>query len=148
MAGGDGPLRDAAIVFVTLLGGAVHTAHVPLVLGLARHLGDEPMKLYFNPQSRAVYSTSQLEPSMGDRLMKVETLPQRGWTDFDTAMNVVEGELGKGPYLFGDWFTAADVMIGSMFIWMRIWGVPTGRPTIDAYVERLLTRPHGMKMGG
>ena len=97
--------------------------------------------------SLMVYSTSQLEPSMGDRLMKVETLPQRGWTDFDTAMNVVEGELGKGPYLFGDWFTAADVMIGSMFIWMRMWGAPTGRPAIDAYVERLLARPHGMKMG-
>ena len=40
--------------------------------------------------------------------------------------NVVEGELGKGPYLFGDWFTAADIMIGSMFIWKRIFGAPSG----------------------
>ncbi|QRO00730.1 glutathione S-transferase family protein [Archangium violaceum] len=98
--------------------------------------------------SLMVYSTSQLEPSMADRMLKVETLPQRGWTDFDTAMNVVEDELGKGPYLFGDWFTAADVMIGAMCIWMRRWGAPTGRPTIDAYVERLLARPHVMKPGG
>lgn len=98
--------------------------------------------------SLMVYSTSQLEPSMADRMLKVETLPQRGWTDFDTAMNVVEDELGKGPYLFGDWFTAADVMIGAMCIWMRRWGAPTGRPAIDAYVERLLTRPHVMKPGG
>lgn len=98
--------------------------------------------------SLMVYSTSQLEPSMGDKLMKAETLPQRGWTDFETVLNVVEGELGKGPYLFGDWFTAADVMIGSMFIWMRIWGTKTGRPAIDAYVDRLLARPHAMKMGG
>ncbi|QRK05682.1 glutathione S-transferase family protein [Archangium violaceum] len=97
--------------------------------------------------SLMVYSTSQLEPAMGDKLMKVETLPQRGWTDFETVLNVVEGELGKGPYLFGDWFTAADVMIGSMFIWMRIWGTKTGRPTIDAYVDRLQARPHCMKMG-
>ncbi|WNG46640.1 glutathione S-transferase family protein [Archangium minus] len=98
--------------------------------------------------SLMVYSTSQLEPAMGDKLMKVETQPQRGWTDFETVLNVVEGELGKGPYLFGDWFTAADVMIGSMFIWMRMWGTKTGRPTIDAYVDRLLARPHCMKMGG
>ncbi|WP_437729987.1 glutathione S-transferase family protein [Sorangium sp. So ce1335] len=96
--------------------------------------------------SLMVYSTSQLEPAMGDRLLKVETQPQRGWTDFDTAMNVVEGELGEGPYLFGDWFTAADVMIGSMFIWMRLWAGPTGRPRLDAYVDRLLARPKGMKV--
>ncbi|MCY1075066.1 glutathione S-transferase family protein [Archangium lansingense] len=98
--------------------------------------------------SLMVYSTSQLEPAMADRMLKVETLPQRGWTDFDTALNVVEEELGKGPYLFGDWFTAADVMIGSMCIWMRRWAAPTGRPAIDAYVERLLARPHVMKPGG
>ncbi|HET7004812.1 MAG TPA: glutathione S-transferase N-terminal domain-containing protein, partial [Candidatus Binatia bacterium] len=39
--------------------------------------------------SLMVYSTSQLEPSMGDALLKVETLPQRGWTNFETAQAVV-----------------------------------------------------------
>jgi len=87
-----------------------------------------------------VYSTSQLEPAMGDHLIGVETNPMRGWTDFDTARDLLEGELGDGPYLFGDWFTAADVMIGSMFIWKRLFGRPE-RPRIDAYVDRLLARP-------
>jgi glutathione S-transferase len=71
-----------------------------------------------------VYSTSQLEPAMGDTLLKVQPLPQRGWTDFETAKDVIEGELGDGPYLFGYWFTAADIMIGSMFIWKRIFAPP------------------------
>jgi len=97
--------------------------------------------------SLMVYSTSQLEPAMGDVLLKVESLPQRGWTDFETAQTVVEGELGKGPYLFGDWFTAADIMIGSMFIWKRILGAPSGRPGLEAYVDRLLARPKAMKFG-
>ena len=97
--------------------------------------------------SLMVYSTSQLEPSMGDALLKVETLPQRGWTNFETAQAVVEGELGTGPYLFGDWFTAADNMIGSMFIWKRIFGAPAGRPALEAYVDRLLARPKAMKFG-
>jgi glutathione S-transferase len=97
--------------------------------------------------SLMVYSTSQLEPSMGDALLKVETLPQRGWTNFATAQAVVEGELGAGPYLFGDWFTAADIMIGSMFIWKRIFGAPAGRPPLEAYVDRLLARPKAMKFG-
>jgi glutathione S-transferase len=97
--------------------------------------------------SLMVYSTSQLEPAMGDALLKVEHLPQRGWTDFETAQNVVEGELGKGPYLFGDWFTAADIMIGSMFIWKRIFGAPPGRLGLEAYVDRLLARPKAMRFG-
>ena len=96
--------------------------------------------------SLMVYSTSQLEPAMGDALLKLQHLPQRGWTDFETAQNVVEGELGKGPYLFGDWFTAADIMIGSMFIWKRIFGAPAGRPALEAYVDRLLARPKAMKI--
>src|SRR3712207_3972422 len=44
--------------------------------------------------SLMVYSTSQLEPAMSDALMGVESLPQRGWTDFETAQDVIEGELG------------------------------------------------------
>ena len=97
--------------------------------------------------SLMVYSTSQLEPAMGDMLLKVESLPQRGWTDFETAQDVIEGELGNGPYLFGDWFTAADIMIGSMFIWKRIFGAPPGRAPLEAYVDRLLARPKAMKLG-
>ena len=97
--------------------------------------------------SLMVYSTSQLEPAMSDALLKLEHLPQRGWTDFETAQNVVEDELGKGAYLFGDWFTAADIMIGSMFIWKRIFGAPPGRPALEAYVNRLLARPKAMKFG-
>jgi glutathione S-transferase len=46
--------------------------------------------------SLMVYSTSQLEPAMGDILLKVPTLNQRGWADFETTTKVIEGELGKG----------------------------------------------------
>ena len=97
--------------------------------------------------SLMVYSTAQIEPSMGDAIFKVETAPGRGWSDFETVKDLVEGELGDGPYLFGEWFTAADVMVGSMFIWQRMIGIPTSRPNLDAYVDRLLARPKAMKFG-
>lgn len=97
--------------------------------------------------SLMVYSTSQLEPAMGDAMLGGQTSPQRGWTDFETARNVVEGELGDGPYLFGDWFTAADVMIGSLFVWRRMLG-QRDRPKLEAYVDRLLARPKAPKLGG
>jgi glutathione S-transferase len=97
--------------------------------------------------SLMVYSTAQLEPAMGDALLNVQTLPQRGWTEFEAAKDVIESELGNGPYLFGDWFTAADIMIGSMFIWKRMWGKPPDRPKLEAYVDSLLARPKAMKLG-
>lgn len=97
--------------------------------------------------SLVVYSTSQIEPAMGDKLLKFETPLQRGWADLETVKDVVERELGDGPYLFGDWFTAADVMVGSMFIYLRMWGGPLGRPKLEAYADRLLARPKAMKLG-
>jgi glutathione S-transferase len=98
--------------------------------------------------SLMVYSTSQLEPAMGDALLGAQWLPQRGWTDFETAKDVIEGELGDGPYLFGNWFTAADVMIGSMFIWRRMFTRKPDRPKLEAYVDRLLSRRAAPKIGG
>jgi glutathione S-transferase len=98
--------------------------------------------------SLMVYSTSQLEPSMGDTMLGAQTSLQRGWTDFETARNVIEGELGGGPYLFGGWFTAADVMIGSLFIYRRMLGGQPDRPKLEAYVDRLLARPAAPKLDG
>lgn len=97
--------------------------------------------------SLMVYSTSQLEPAMLDAMLDVKTDPQRGWSDFETVKDVIERELGSGPYLFGDWFTAADVMIGSAFIWRRMGGHPSGRPRLEAYVDRLLARPSAIRFG-
>ena len=98
--------------------------------------------------SLMIYSTSQLEPALGDAMLGGQTSPQRGWTDFETARNLIEGELGQGPYLFGAGFTAADVMIGSMFIWRRMLGGQPDRPKLEAYVDRLLARPAAPKLGG
>jgi glutathione S-transferase len=94
-----------------------------------------------------VYSTSQLDPAITDAVLGVKTERQRGWTDLETCKTVVERELGAGPYLLGAQFTAADVMIGSAFIWYRMMGKHSGRPAIDAYVDRLLARPKAIKLG-
>jgi glutathione S-transferase len=97
--------------------------------------------------SLMVYSTSQLEPAMGDTLLRLRSNNSaRGWTDFERAKDAVERELGYGPYLFGAQFTAADVMIGSIFIYQRLWTQRgSGRQKIDSYVDRLLARPKVMK---
>jgi glutathione S-transferase len=122
------------------------------------YLGDKFPEANFAPKigtpargrylSLMVYSTSQLEPALGDVVLGQTTLPQRGWSEFETIRDVIEGELGNGPFLFGDWFTAADVMIGSMFMWRRMLGGKPDRPKLEDYVDRLLARPKAPKLGG
>jgi glutathione S-transferase len=47
----------------------------------------------------------------------------------------------KGPYLLGEQFTAADVVIGSGLRWgMMFKGIPE-RPEFVAYAGRLAERP-------
>ena len=111
---------------------------------LAPKIGDPRRGRYL---ALTVYSTSQLDPAIVDNVLGVKAERQRGWTDFETCKTVVERELGAGPYLLGEQFTAADVMIGSIFIWQRMMGKTSGRKAIDAYVDRLLARPKAIKIG-
>jgi len=97
--------------------------------------------------SLMAYSIGQVEPALGDRLLKLETDQHRGWSDYETVLDVLERELGGGPYFFGAQFTAADVMIGAMLIWQRWLKAGAERPKLAAYVDRLLARPHAIKSG-
>jgi glutathione S-transferase len=92
---------------------------------LAPPIGDPRRGRYL---SLTVYSTSQLDGAVVDDMLGVKTERQRGWTDFATCKTVIERELGAGPFLLGEQFTAADVMIGSIFIWQRMMGNTSGRP--------------------
>ncbi|MEL6348745.1 MAG: glutathione S-transferase family protein [Myxococcota bacterium] len=85
----------------------------------------------------AVYATSQLEPAMGDALLKVETSSYRGWTNMDTCKQVLIQELGDGPFLLGAQFTTADVLVGETLGWYRQFdGVLP--PVLAAYTDRVL----------
>ena len=97
--------------------------------------------------SLMVYSTSQLEPAMGDVMLKQATPPSRGWTDFEGVKDVLERELEPGLHLLGEQFTMADIMNGSLLLWARLWGLRTGRPKIEAWLDRIAARPDSMKLG-
>jgi len=49
--------------------------------------------------------------------------------------------LERGPWLLGDEFTAADVILGSALAWARVAGVLEDAPPIGAYMERITARP-------
>ena len=85
-----------------------------------------------------------IEPAITDRAFPRKEEPRRGalgYGDFDTVMNVAARAVDPGPYLLGEHFTAADVVVGSTFRWGMMFKLIPERPEFKAYVARLEQRP-------
>jgi glutathione S-transferase len=85
-----------------------------------------------------------IEPAITDRASPRKEAPHRGrlgYGDFDLVMEVTAKALAPGPYLLGEHFTAADVVLGSTLRWGMMTKMMPERPEFVAYVERLAQRP-------
>jgi len=92
--------------------------------------------LFFNPGC--------LEPAVIDRAAPRKEPARRGmlgYGDFDTVMNVLAKAVEKGPFLMGEQFTAADVVIGANIRWGLVFKLIPERPEFTAYAARLALRP-------
>jgi glutathione S-transferase len=90
------------------------------------------------------FSPSCVEPAMMDRAFprKEEARSTAlGYGDFDRTMDVVENGVAAGPYLLGEQFTAADVVLGSTLRWGIQFKLIPERPAFKAYTDRLAARP-------
>jgi len=90
------------------------------------------------------FSPSCIEAAVMDRAAPRKEEPRRGmigYGDFDTVMNVVAKGIEPGPYLMGEQFTAADVVVGSTLRWGMMFDLLPKRPEFVAYVGRLEQRP-------
>jgi glutathione S-transferase len=90
------------------------------------------------------FGPSCIEPAMMDRAFpreKEAPLSARGHGDFDTVMDVVAKGVAKGPYIMGEQFTAADVVIGSGLRWGMMFKLIPERREFTAYDARLTKRP-------
>jgi glutathione S-transferase len=90
------------------------------------------------------FSPSCIEAAVLDKAAPRKEEPRRamvGYGDFDSVMNVVANAVAKGPYIMGEQFTAADVVVGSMLRWGMMFGLLPKRPEFVAYVGQLEQRP-------
>jgi glutathione S-transferase len=84
-----------------------------------------------------------LEPAVTDRAAPRKDPARRamlGYGDFDTTMNVIADQVARAPYLMGDQFTAADVLIGANLRWGMIFKMIPERKEFVDYVARLTVR--------
>ena len=90
------------------------------------------------------FGPSCLEPAITDQAFKrVEEAPRGalGYGDFQTTLDVVARAVEPGPYILGERFTAADVVIGSGLRWGMLFKMLPERPELLAYTARLAERP-------
>jgi glutathione S-transferase len=90
-----------------------------------------------------VFYAACFEPAMVDRAMKREPgAPMMSpYGDFETTVATLTSQLEAGPYMLGDDFGAADVLWGTALTWMTAFGLIPRTPLIEAYVERVSSRP-------
>jgi glutathione S-transferase len=89
------------------------------------------------------YGPGCIEPAIVQLATKIEMNPvAAGWGDAQRVIDVLDGALQKGPWLLGENFTAADIVIGSgLNFGVRLFKMIPSRPSFDAYIARCMERP-------
>ena len=90
------------------------------------------------------FAPACIEPAITDRAFPRQEQPNRstlGYGEFDTVMKVVAEAVEPGPYLMGEQFTAADVVVGSTLRWGMMFDLVPKGPEFVAYGSRLEQRP-------
>ncbi len=131
---GDTIITECAAI-CTYLADAFPKAGLNIPIGDAKR-GPYLKWLFFGP--------GVLEAAVMDRAFPRSGEPPRaalGYGEFDTAMNVVAKAVTPGPFLMGDRFTAADVVIGSNLRWGTMFKMIPERKEFADYVARFSERP-------
>lgn len=95
------------------------------------------------------FSGSCIEPSWMEKVLDVTPPPSSaGWSSYGRVLDVLDEALAEGPWLLGDRFTGADVMIGSdLYYGCRLFKLVEPRPSFDAYIDRCAARPAFQRAG-
>ena len=131
---GDAVITEAAAICCYL---ADQFPQAGLNIPLGHRLRGPYLKwLFFGPGA--------FEPAIIDRSFpRAGEAPRTalGYGDFDTTMNVVAGAISPGPFLMGDKFTAADVVIGAGVRWGTMFKLVPERKEFTDYIARISERP-------
>lgn len=108
--------------------------------GLAPPLGDALRAKYLY---WLFFSPGCIEPAIVQIFTKIQ-IPARtaGWGESTQVFDVLDQALQKGPWLLGDRFSAADIMIGSgLHFAVRMFKMVPTRPSFDRYIGACEQRP-------
>lgn len=130
--------HDGAAVFETPAIALYLTDAFPQA-GLGPGISDKERGPYL---SWLAYSTGVIEPAV---TMKLLNVPHRygtfGWGPLEEVEGVLARTLEAGPYLLGDKFSAADIVIGGSIAQFVQWKFLPALSVFTDYVQRITARP-------
>jgi glutathione S-transferase len=106
--------------------------------GLGPRVGEQGRGAYL---SWLAYYAGVIEPALMVKAVNATGFNplSAAWGDPDAAIQHLTDALHAHPYVLGEHFTTADILIGSTFQWAgRL--LPTGE-VVDAYKARVMSRP-------
>jgi glutathione S-transferase len=137
-------VNPMAKVPVLVDGDVVLTESAAIALYLADRYSSGELAPALDDPARAtylrwiLYAPSVVEPACMAQAAGWEYGPgQAGWGRFDDVVATLEGAVSPGPWLLGDRFTMADVVLGSTLRWMLMFGMLPKNASLVGYVERL-----------
>lgn len=133
-------LKDGDIVITESAAICCYLADAYPAAKLAPPIGDARRGPYLK---WLFFGPSCVEPAMIDKALDRPTPPRStaGWADYDTVIDVLKTAVARAPYLLGEQFTAADVVIGATIRWGLMFKLLPELPEFVAYTKRLAERP-------
>jgi glutathione S-transferase len=119
---------------------ALYLADLFPKVGLAPKIGDTARGTYLR---WIVFNQAAVEPAVTDLALKREpgSPAMMSYGTYDATIDALTGALAKGPYILGEQFSAADVVVGSGVRWMLLFKLLPERREFTSYAERLSQRP-------
>ena len=91
------------------------------------------------------FAAGPVEAAVTEKARGITVDPEQGrmvgYGSYDRVVDVLEQAVGRGEYITGDRFTAADVYVGSHVMWGLRFGSLPDRPAFGAYAACLANRP-------
>ena len=108
--------------------------------GLAPRIGDPNRGRYLQ---WLLYTNSVIEPAMAEHFNKATpSTIAHGWGSFEMMVGVLrDGVAAGGPWILGQRFSAADVMLGMACYFLQQFGLVKDDPVVAGYVNRCMARP-------
>ena len=130
--------HDGALV-TECLAVALYVTDLYPVAGLGAPVGSPARGAYV---TWLAWTAGELEPALWSLLSGALDQPEAA-ARFDAAIARLLTALEQGPYLMGDAFSAADVMVASALAW----AYPGARdiPLLADYLDRVSQRPAGLR---
>lgn len=89
-----------------------------------------------------MFTNSVVEPAMGERVGGGAAAPGRnGWGSWDLMLRTFRDGVREGPWVLGQRFSAADVLLGMSVNFLRTFRMLESDEILFAYLDRCAARP-------